>query len=117
MNTIKEILDPETNTVGRDGFDFEIDGKKIKIYKSYAFSSPYGKATLQRYEYSVWSGSIWNFTVKTIKNITAPHFYGEIVKFLNKKEFVIGNYYPHQQFKSFRSAVRYVVKNKLVYCS
>jgi hypothetical protein len=70
----------------------------------FAFSSPYGKPTLDRDEWFV------NSNGKCI---------GRIVKFMGHKDYVIDQLFPRTAFRSLKKAVDFLVENngKLVFCT
>lgn len=87
----------------------------------YEYSAPYGVVhkTLDR--------DIWYVKRKLTKRqrktefqkITGESMLGSIVKFRNRKVYVISQLYPRKDFKTLKGAINFLVRNegKLVFCT
>jgi len=86
----------------------------------YKFSCPYGdKTTLHR---DIWyvSKQLTKAQQKTeFQKIFGTTCLGSIIKFRNRKEYVIDQLYPHKALPSLQEAVDFLIKNqgKLVFCT
>jgi len=76
----------------------------------FAFSSPYGKATLQRDEWFV-SKKLTKKEQKTeIQKILGTTSLGHIIKFKSRKDYVIDQLsYPGKYFSSLQKAINFLV--------
>ena len=90
--------------------------KKIKVPSNvtvsgpfFAFSSPYGRATLQRDEWYV-SKKLTTKEQKTeIEKILGATCLGRIIKFMNRKDYAIDQLYPPKYFSSLQKAINFLV--------
>ena len=85
----------------------------------YKFSSPYGKATLQRDEWFVKRKLTKSQQKTECQKITGSKSLGRIIKFKNRRDYVIDQLYPRQAFKSLQKAIDFLISNegKLVFCT
>ena len=86
----------------------------------YKFSSPYGSwTTLHRDTWFV-SKKLFKRQQKTeIQKILGETSLGIIIKFRDKRTYIIDQLYPHTSFKSLQKAINFLIKNegKLVFCT
>jgi len=85
----------------------------------FEFSYPYGDSTLHRDMWYV-SKKLSKAQQKTeFQKILGKTCLGCIIKFRNRKEYVIDQLYPHKALPSLQKAVDFLIKNqdKLVFCS
>ena len=95
--------------------------KNLKISGPfYNFSCPYGTfVTLERDEWFI-SRKLESHEQKTeIQKILKSESLGRIIKFRNRKDYVIDQLYPRKAFKTLKSSINFLIKNrgKLTFCS
>jgi hypothetical protein len=86
----------------------------------YNFSKPYGTfVTLQRDEWYVAKKLTKRQQKTEFQKITGETCLGSIVKFRNRKDYVISQLHPRKAFSSLQKAINFLIENqgKLVFCS
>ena len=86
----------------------------------YNFSNPFGTfVTLQRDEWHVCKRLTKRQQKTEFQKITGETCLGSIVKFRDRKDYIIEQLYPRKAFLSLQKAINFLIKNqgKLVFCS